>query len=534
MHQNDRTSLDLALEFRLTNFLQKNFGLQQFRKGQLAILESIIHRRDALAVMPTGGGKSLCYQLPSLFLEGLVVVVSPLIALMKDQVRGLQNLNMRAGAFYSGQTLDEKREIFEEMKKGGPFVLYLSPERVQNPGFQEWVKKQNVVLFAIDEAHCVSQWGPDFREDYHKLQILRELCPNVPILALTATATPPVLKDMVAQLLLKKPDRHVHGFYRPNLFYQVEICPSDEMKYKILCQALRDVPEGRVLIYCGTRKLCQELTRSLKKEFKGVGYYHAGLDMEKRQEIQAKLEGGKLRILAATNAFGMGIDYPNVRLVVHYQMPANIESFYQEMGRAGRDGQPSRCLLLYSKKDKGLQSYFITQSTASDFVIQRRWESLNAMIQFAEGGECRHAGILTYFKDSERIESCGHCDSCMPDSDMVVTVKSDAPRVKAVTKKTKKKSSKMIEGLDEQSEVRLLLLKDWRRQYAREKDIPAFIVFSDRTLHELATKNPTSLLELYEIYGFGPAKVELFGRDVLGELGHRQYGAAGAASDGCP
>ncbi|MBI2519879.1 MAG: ATP-dependent DNA helicase RecQ [Bdellovibrio sp.] len=522
MHQNARTSLDLALELRLTNFLQKNFGLIAFRKGQLSILESILHRRDALAVMPTGGGKSLCYQLPSLFLEGLVVVVSPLIALMKDQVRGLQNLNMRAGAFYSGQTLEEKRLIFDEMKKGGPFVLYLSPERVQNLGFQEWIKKQNVVLFAIDEAHCVSQWGPDFREDYHRLQILRELCPDVPILALTATATPTVLKDMITQLRLKRPDRHVHGFYRPNLFYQVEICSNDEMKYKLLCQALRDVPDGRVLIYCGTRQLCEDLTKTLKKEFKEVGYYHAGLDTEKRQTIQAKLETGKLRILAATNAFGMGIDYPDVRLVVHYQMPANVESFYQEMGRAGRDGKPARCLLLYSKKDKGLQSYFIQQSTASDFVIQRRWDSLNAMIQFCEGGECRHAGILTYFKDSERIENCGHCDSCAPDSPMVVTAEEHTPITKAQTKKRKKKSSTSDGQLDSQSEVRLLLLKDWRRQYAREKDIPAFIVFSDRTLHELATKNPTNLHELYDIYGFGPAKVELFGRDVLSELGHRQ------------
>ena len=189
---------------------------------------------------------------------------------------------------------------------------------------------------------------PDFREDYHKYKSCASCALTFPF-ALTATATPPVLKDMVAQLLLKKPDHHVHGFYRPNLFYQVEICSSDEMKFKILCQALRDVPEGRVLIYCGTRQLCQDLTQTLKKEFKGVAYYHAGLDTEKRQEIQEKLDAGRLRILAATNAFGMGIDYPNVRLVVHYQMPANIESFI-EMGRA--DVDTSRCLLLYSKRQR--------------------------------------------------------------------------------------------------------------------------------------------------------------------------------------
>lgn len=512
------------LEKQLTDLLQSRFGLSSFRKGQMAILSSVFNRKDALAVLPTGGGKSLCYQLPAIHFEGLVVVVSPLIALMNDQVRLLQNLGIQAGCIHSAQTADDKRDVFARIKKGGAFVLYVSPERVQNPGFADWIKTQNVVLFAIDEAHCVSQWGPDFREDYHKLKLLREIRPDVPVLALTATATPTVLKDVGVQLGMKEPDRHVHGFYRPNLYYQVETCKDDSFKFLFLRHALRRVTDGRVLIYCGTRQTCEDLSLHLSMEFGNVDYYHAGRSAEDRKAVQEKLNSGEVRIVAATNAFGMGIDYPDVRLVVHYQMPANIESFYQEMGRAGRDGVNSRCLLLYSKKDKGLQAYFIEQSSAAKDVIRRRWDSLNAMINFAEGGECRHAGILTYFKDSERINECGHCDVCKPNSEMLVARPAETlqpvteRKAKTKTRKTKPSSTTIFSA---EIEARRIVLKDWRKQYAKENDLPAFMVFSDRTLTDLAVKNPKSSEELGEVYGFGPAKVEAFSDYILRELGHR-------------
>ncbi len=507
--QNDSSKLDEVLHQR--------FGLREFRKGQRGIIESVIAGRDTMAVMPTGGGKSLCYQLPAVVLDRLVIVISPLIALMQDQVRGLRAIGIPAGCLYSGQELDEKREIFAAIRKGGTYVLYLSPERVQKPGFAEWIKTQDVALFAIDEAHCVSQWGPDFRVDYSKLRGLREWKPGVPILALTASATPTVLEDIIITLSMRNPDRHVRGFYRPNLFYQVSVCETDEEKLAFLKAAVRRVTDGRILIYCGTRNSAEALSKDLSGEFEGVDFYHAGLSADERMASQERLNARETRILCATNAFGMGIDYPDVRLVIHHQMPANVESFYQEMGRAGRDGAMSRCLLLYSKRDKGLQAYFIQQSKAEPRVISSKWRALDAMTAFSEGGECRHAGILTYFRDAERITACGHCDICQPASDWVI-----ARPAKVMSVKVRKKSAapKDLPGLlhGPEAEVRASLLRDWRKNYATSNDIAAFIVFSNKTLIDLANKNPRSLSDLLTIYGLGPQKVETFGADILAEL----------------
>lgn len=501
------------------NLLQQIFHLPSFRRGQQEIISAILNKKDVMAVLPTGGGKSLCYQFPAVYTQQLVVVISPLIALMKDQVANLQRQGIAAGCLHAGQSDLEKRVIFADINKGGTYLLYLSPERVQKEGFQRWIQNRSVALFAVDEAHCVSQWGHDFREEYGQLNILKKLRPDVPVLALTASATPTVLSDVSKNLGLVKPEKMVHGFYRPNLYYQVEQCGDDEAKLLMLSQAIRQTPTGRIIVYCGTRKVTEELAEYLSSHFQTVGYYHAGRTSEERTATQEAYVRGDLRILVATNAFGMGIDQPDVRLVVHYQMPANIDSLYQEMGRAGRDGKESTCLMLYAKKDKGLQSYFIDNSEAPQMIKSARWRNLEALVNYSEGGECRHAEILTYYKDSQRIDSCGHCDSCHPYSDRRV----QRPLKPVVTKLVKSKSAKSKSSLreielDQEQELRFENLRRWRKQKAQELDVPAFVVFSDQTLKQLALKNPQSLDELGSIYGIGESKIEKFGWDLLAEL----------------
>ncbi len=507
----------------LDSVLKQNFNLSAFRPGQKEIISSIINKRDVLAVLPTGGGKSLCFQFPAIYSNQLVIVVSPLIALMKDQVKNLHNLNVPAGAIYSGQTEDEKKQIFADIQKGGPYILYLSPERVQKEGFQRWIQQRPIALFAIDEAHCVSQWGHDFREEYGQLKILKALRPDVPTLALTASATPTVLMDIAKQIHLKNPEKRVHGFYRPNLYFQVEICENEDKKDQLLIQALKQHNSGRAIVYCGTRKKTEEVCSMLSAEFNQVGFYHAGLAPNRRHKVQEDYMNGELRILVATNAFGMGIDQPNVRLVVHYHMPATIDALYQEMGRAGRDGVDSTCVMLYAAKDKGLQSYFIQSSDAPAEIKSARWRNLDALVNYSESSECRHAEILTYYQDAQRIPRCGHCDNCDPSSarkivlpkvTLVERIRESLPSKSKLRKKSGSSSNKDL-VLNDQQEIAFQALKVWRKKKASELDVPAFIIFSDRTLRDLAVRNPGNFGELEAVHGIGPEKLERYGADLM-------------------
>lgn len=496
--------------------LQEKFNLSSFRLGQREIIESMASGKDVLAVMPTGGGKSLCYQLPAVMNPGITIVISPLIALMNDQVMGLKEKGIAAGSIHSAMSVSERKTVFSEMGQAENYILYLSPERTQKPGFANWLVQQKINFFAIDEAHCVSQWGHDFRTEYSLLSKLRELKPGVPMIGLTATATPIVKRDIVTQLGLQNPDEHVYGFYRPNLYYQVEFCDDEDSKIDYILQALNQTPQGRIIIYCGTRKKTETFCELLSDMGESVAFYHAGLSGTERKQMEEDYAQGKVRILAATNAFGMGIDHHDVRLVIHTQMPGNIESYYQEIGRAGRDGEPSTCLLTYSKKDKGLQSFFINQSGADRRIKTLKWSALNAMVQYAEGSECRHADILTYFKDEKRITHCGHCDTCAPLSTRRVKVSQSQ---KSLKKPKKRHREDILEvDLTDDQKWRVDIIREWRKEYAKKHDIPAFMVFSDKTLKDLVRRSPTNEDELQLVYGFGEKKIELFGEEVLSKL----------------
>lgn len=501
--------------------LKQHFGLSEFRRGQREIINSILAGRDTLAVLPTGGGKSLCFQYPAIAMNKLVIVISPLIALMKDQVASLTRRGVAAGCLHSHLSMDERRDVFRRMRECGTFLLYISPERTQKEGFKEWIKTAPVGLIAIDEAHCISQWGHDFREEYSQLANIRQARPDIPILALTASATPFVLRDIAKNLGLQRPAQHVHGFYRPNLYYQVETCSDENEKIDFTRGALKQFNEGRVIIYCGTRKMTETLQAALEQEFDSVGRYHAGLSAKDRNDTQQAFADGRLRILVATNAFGMGIDQPDVRLVVHFQMPANIDSLYQEMGRAGRDGLDSTCLLLYSKKDKGLQSFFIQSSNAKDSILSSKWRALDNLVAYAEGFECRHSEILVYYQDAQRIDRCGHCDVCVPNSTRkTLKPASQAPATLVKTRKAKREARDEDAIVLTPEENKLFeILRMWRKEKSKELDVPAFVILSDRSLRHLAKSRPRSKDELKGIYGFGEVKIERFGDDLfLGPL----------------
>ncbi len=509
------------------NLLIERFGMKGFRIGQREIISDLLAAKDVLAILPTGGGKSLCYQLPAVYMQKLAIIVSPLIALMTDQVANLRKIGIPAGCIHSNMTFEQKRQIFAEMKQTPGYILYVSPERIQKEGFQSWIKTQAVGLFAIDEAHCISKWGHDFREDYNRVCLLKNLRPDVPMIALTASATPLVRDDIARQLNLKSPAMHVHGFYRSNLYYQIEECENDEAKNEYLERALNQRAKGRVIIYCGTRKTTESLAKKFHKKFSGVAYYHAGMQSASRTEIQKSYRDGNIRILFATNAFGMGVDQPDVRLVIHYNMPADIDSLYQEMGRAGRDGNYSTCLLLYSGKDKGLQSYFITSSEANEEMKRLRWRNLDALVKYAAGSECRHAEVLTYFRDSKRIKKCGHCDICDPKSKEALLLTSDhinvatypQENINFVRNKSKRRTRSTTREnrveLDSSQKLIHESLRNWRKSTAEKYDIPTFMVLSDRALKLIAKNNPNSIANLSLLPEVGEHKAKVFGPEIF-------------------
>lgn len=392
----------------LPRTLKEHFGYDKFRPLQEEIIRDALAGRDVFVLMPTGGGKSLCFQLPALLRKGLTIVVSPLISLMKDQVDALQTSGIAATFLNSSLDRDEAIERFRKLNRGECRLLYVAPERLMLDGFLERALNWNIEQIAIDEAHCISEWGHDFRPEYRELKKLRRHLPDVPIMALTATATERVRKDIVAQLHLREARCYVASFNRPNLTYRVVAKSSP---YEQVLAFIRARSDESGIVYCASRKTADSLARKLSSDGIKAKPYHAGLEAGNRAKYQEQFLRDDERVITATIAFGMGINKPNVRFVLHHDLPKNIESYYQETGRAGRDGLPGECVLLFSASDVVKQKRFIEEKNEREQLIAR--EQLREMIHYAETRECRRATLLRYFGEELQIVPCDGCDNCL-------------------------------------------------------------------------------------------------------------------------
>jgi ATP-dependent DNA helicase RecQ len=588
--------------------LKKHFGYEQFRPLQREIISDGLAGRDVLVLMPTGGGKSLCFQLPALIREGLTIVVSPLISLMKDQVDALQTSGIPAT--YLNSTLDRQGAVarWRGLHRGEYRMLYVAPERLMLDTFLERAVNWNIAQFAIDEAHCISEWGHDFRPEYRELKKLRTHFPDVPMMALTATATERVRADIVKQLKLREPRCYVASFNRPNLTYRVV---PKSVPYEQLLEFIRSRPNDSGIVYCASRKSVDSLARNLNEDGVSAKPYHAGLTSAERTKNQEAFLRDDVRVVTATIAFGMGINKPNVRFVVHYDLPKNLESYYQETGRAGRDGLPSECVLLFSASDVAKQLHFIDEKSESEARIARA--QLQQMVHYAETRECRRVTLLRYFGEEHTKPSCDGCDNCLnpretfdgtipaqkflscvhrihaksgfgfglnhivdvlrgADTEAIrqrshnelstygigrelkreawqaigrellrlgliecapgkfTTLALTRPGREALRQRTPIILTKQIEvvsqsrdqraraGAIECDEVLFERLRGLRRKLADERNVPAYVIFSDVSLREMARNYPTTATEFRRIPGVGEQKLKDFAEAFLSEI----------------
>ena len=592
----------------LLPLLKQFFGYTSFRPLQEEIISDSLAGKDVLAILPTGGGKSLCFQLPALARPGLTVVVSPLIALMKDQVDSLQASGIAATFLNSSLDTAESRQRLRGLHNGEYRLLYVAPERLMLSGFLADLQKWNVNLIAIDEAHCISEWGHDFRPEYRQLASLRNLFPKIPFMALTATATHRVREDIVNHLRLHEPGIYIASFNRPNLTYRVF---AKAKPYEQALAFIRARPRESGIIYCHSRKGAETLANHLNSDGIKARPYHAGLEQKERAEHQELFLRDEVRVICATIAFGMGINKPNVRFVIHYDLPKNVEGYYQETGRAGRDGLPGECLLLFSAGDVVKQTQFIDEKPdPQEQAIAR--QQLQLMVHYAESSTCRRAELLRYFGETFPEENCGSCDNCLsPRSTFDGTIAAQkflscVFRIRerggfgvglnhvvevltgAETEKIRKwshhelstynighehsrpewqtigrelvrlgylrQTTEKFSVLELTAEGRTVLrerkkiiltkpvtapetrekaprageiscdetlfdrLRDLRRKLADERNVPAYIVFSDVALRQMARLYPANDDEFSRISGVGEKKLREFGSVFLGEI----------------
>ncbi|MGD1077936.1 MAG: RecQ family ATP-dependent DNA helicase [Candidatus Sulfotelmatobacter sp.] len=515
----------MTSEADLLTPLRRYWGYNSFRPLQERIVRSLLAGHDTCVVMPTGGGKSLCYQLPALVSERTTVVISPLIALMQDQAAQLAQMGIPAAVLNSSVSNEEQSRVMRQAREGAFRLLYLSPERLQRADTLGWLQQVPISFFAIDEAHCISEWGHEFRPEYRQLSRLRGKFPDRPIAAFTASATRHVRHDILAQLELRNPDKYIASFHRPNLRYLVRECDSAEHT-ALLVTALRHY-EGNVIVYSPTINKVEETVDFLEDQGIAAIGYHAKMDTGERRRNQERWMSDEVRVLVGTIAFGLGINKASVRAVIHLALPKSLEQFYQEAGRAGRDGNPADCILLWRKQDAGLLGYFANQ-VLDAAERDRAWQRYHTIRAFAESGKCRHRQICTHFGETPKWASCGGCDVCGAAPEWLAETVTPAAVHRAVVgsgSSGEKVPARHVAGADQELRE---YLREWRRITAKEQGMPAYVVLHDSSLDEICRLQPRSLAELLTITGIGERKADLYGQAILLALRRYREGARAA------
>jgi ATP-dependent DNA helicase RecQ len=513
--------------------LKRYWGYSTFRPLQERIVRSLLAGHDTCVVMPTGGGKSLCYQLPAVVSGGTAVVISPLIALMQDQATQLAQMGIPAAVLNSTMNEAEQNKVMSKARDGAYRLLYVSPERVARGDTMGWMQQVPVTFFAIDEAHCISEWGHEFRPEYRQLNKLRSKFPDRPIAAFTASATRHVRHDILAQLQLRNPDRYIASFYRPNLRYLVRECEALE-QMEMLVKALQSYAGSNVIVYSPTISRVEETVDFLEDQDIAAVGYHGKMGADARRKSQERWMSDEVRVLVGTIAFGLGINKAAVRAVIHLSLPKSIEQYYQEAGRAGRDGGSADCVLLWQKKDAGLLGFFANQILDAE-ERNRAWERYRIIREFVESKKCRHRQICTHFGETPKWEGCDACDVCGSVAEWLV--RSEALPAKALGRKRTPLLPVAAPAAGSEAEELREYLREWRRTIAKEKNVPAYIVLHDSSLEEICRRQPKYFAELLEIPGIGERKAELYGQEILDALekfraGLRASGSERAAKPG--